>query len=547
MLAKKIAFYRIISKVYDTERYKEKLDTLERKADESTLRQANEIVSQYDRLKTPETARTQPTVKNGAITKGDGITHFSAGFYSESSKGDIVESILQKEIAYDTRKSINRSSMRIDPEIVERIEKEGVAIEIIEELGIPIFKYKGQITLHGVFDIEKGYARVGGYKSIIQNKNKTIGVLYIAVDKVKKDTVRNSLYLAERYESYLQKNENIESTIHWTYYKDSKGTELRIIANLDDKDRRGAIDKLKVVYNNIPDLFIGDKTINLYNYYGSYMCIISIDFKAIYERNLWAFIGFLTNGIIKNPEDYDKIKLFLENIDKQKKERENKLAEEANEKYRQLRIIVEDESPYEQIEIEDLAKKSVKECVLAVVRGNFGKDYNEERTEITKISVSTAIKIFIFYRENNQKKWRMSTEVFENWDEVKNYKQSGRNYGNMLKETFADSINHVFSKIKQAFLISISENKIISSYSGSSSSKSAGATSTSYTVSEKIHDKTGEKIYIVRMSDRVEKDTYYRISAAIKKLGGYYSKYGDVKGFVLKNKPTDEQLKEIFG
>lgn len=105
---------------------------------------------------------------------------------SEKRDGEII----LKEAPFATPKKINQSSKRISDEVLDRIKNDGVTIEQIEQLGVPIYRYKTQITLHGVFDTDKidGYAATG-YKSMIVNKNLTLGVRYVAVDAAKKRTL----------------------------------------------------------------------------------------------------------------------------------------------------------------------------------------------------------------------------------------------------------------------------------------------------------------------------------------------------------------------
>lgn len=64
-----------------------------------------------------------------------------------------------------------------------------------------------------------------------------------------------------------------------------------------------------------------------------------------------------------------------------------------------------------------------------------------------------------------------------------------------------------------------------------------------FTVSEDIHTKTQEKIYVAKLVERVEKDEFMTILSKIKKLGGYYYKYKG--GFIFSEDPT-ELLKNNF-
>ena len=81
------------------------------------------------------------------------------------------------------RRRVNVSSAAASV-TAEQIEA-GITIEAIENIGVPVFLYGGQITIHGKLP---GFEsdRVLGYKSIFQNGNGSIGVKYIAIDGEKK-------------------------------------------------------------------------------------------------------------------------------------------------------------------------------------------------------------------------------------------------------------------------------------------------------------------------------------------------------------------------
>jgi hypothetical protein len=167
---------------------------------------------------------------------------------------------------------------------LESIEN-GVSIETLMNLNVPVFRYGGQVTIHGVLP-DVADVRVNGYKSIIKNGNGTIGVKYQAIDGVKKDLIKRS---------HRQSDDNIMSV-------GSDSTGMFIQKRFFVKDE--AIEFL----NLIPDLFIGTK------YIGAYMGVyyVVIDFMSIEEKNLWKFIEWLT-GL----ETIDEL-VALEKIQKDK-------------------------------------------------------------------------------------------------------------------------------------------------------------------------------------------------------------------------------------
>ena len=66
---------------------------------------------------------------------------------------------------------------------------------------------------------------------------------------------------------------------------------------------------------------------------------------------------------------------------------------------------------------------------------------------------------------------------------------------------------------------------------------------TDLTVTETKNTKTGEDIFVVKLSDRVEKETYQALNTSAKKLGGYYSRFS--KGFLFKDKASAEQFVQV--
>lgn len=63
-----------------------------------------------------------------------------------------------------------------------------------------------------------------------------------------------------------------------------------------------------------------------------------------------------------------------------------------------------------------------------------------------------------------------------------------------------------------------------------------------YTITTQYHEKKGCYIYVVRLSDRVEKDEFSTLSDLAKAHKGYYSSFRGVNGFVFK---TEEQAEEF--
>ena len=62
----------------------------------------------------------------------------------------------------------------------------GVTLERLDALNVPVLRYSGQVTIHGVLPDFDADARPGGYKAIVKNGNGSLGVRYGAIDAEKK-------------------------------------------------------------------------------------------------------------------------------------------------------------------------------------------------------------------------------------------------------------------------------------------------------------------------------------------------------------------------
>lgn len=65
-----------------------------------------------------------------------------------------------------------------------------------------------------------------------------------------------------------------------------------------------------------------------------------------------------------------------------------------------------------------------------------------------------------------------------------------------------------------------------------------------YTITPQYHDKKGCYIYVVRLSDRVDKEDFATLSDLAKSHKGYYSSFRGVNGFVFKTEEIAEQFCE---
>ena len=167
------------------------------------------------------------------------------------------------------RRVLNVSTARADIS-ADEIES-GVTIERLGEIGVPVFRYSTQVTIHGTIPDFNPEARPLGYKAIFRNQNGSLGVKYIAIDGAKKRTICAAARLHD------------DKARHFSACINSTGLELVFMAH----DKESAIS----AFRSFPkDLIIG----GLYaarGLYGEFYVVA--DIGAIEQKNLWPFIGAL--------------------------------------------------------------------------------------------------------------------------------------------------------------------------------------------------------------------------------------------------------------
>jgi hypothetical protein len=192
---------------------------------------------------------------------------------------EIFESISCGEYDDHARRVLNMSAVTVNI-TAEELEK-GVSLEQLETINTPVFRYKTQITIHGVVPDFNPHSRPGGYKSLIENKNGTLGVRYSAIDAEKKQLIGN--VLRESKDFFVQQS----------------STEFFILKTFTEKaDAIAAIVKLR----KLELLIYGEITAGCCMY-GGYFAGLYL--SAIRKENIWPFLAEL--GPIKTQEQYDAL------------------------------------------------------------------------------------------------------------------------------------------------------------------------------------------------------------------------------------------------
>lgn len=98
-----------------------------------------------------------------------------------------IEKVFDADSEYASKHKLNTCNNVVGQELLDKIE-DGCSLETLEEVakGFDIFKYRTQITIHGLFP-ELSTRCIGRYVNIVQNKNKSVGIRYNAIDHDKKE------------------------------------------------------------------------------------------------------------------------------------------------------------------------------------------------------------------------------------------------------------------------------------------------------------------------------------------------------------------------
>lgn len=261
-----------------------------------------ELIWGHDKQQNTTTTSEKPkTISEVTYTETDKPKEEATNVDAEALTKE-KKSIIQVDSSkYDTPKKENRSTKKIPTEVLENIEKNGVTIEEVEALGVPVFIYKTQITLHGNFEGLKAKRGASGYKTLIINGNGTLGVKYVGIDEKKKQLIRQAINI------YNYVLENGSDEIQFSFSQDSRGTSIITRLQAKDKDEYIAIrqrltDKLSELDKSI---FVGSANIQAYRLFSTIIVQLEIGLNAIYEKDIFKFISFLTNGVIDSQAKFD--------------------------------------------------------------------------------------------------------------------------------------------------------------------------------------------------------------------------------------------------
>jgi len=229
-------------------------------------------------------------------TKGETMTSTGTAQYDADARHYLTneqrrnsDTVLKSGHGFDTRKRSNRAP-NTTPNLSLADIDGGIDLEQLDALGVPVFRYETQVTIHGTWPELSYNARFDalGYKSLIRNKNGSLGVRYTAIDATKKQTLASAISLAKGCYSVLS---------------DSKGFSLQIIKHATQTN----LDRLREIAASFPDsAIIGHKGIYKASSLAGSFVWLEVRIQAIPATSLWRLIDHATNGKITSQADYDR-------------------------------------------------------------------------------------------------------------------------------------------------------------------------------------------------------------------------------------------------
>ncbi len=197
----------------------------------------------------------------------------------------------------------------------DELASEGLTIERLEEINVPVLKYATQLTIHGMFPETGVPYGVGGYKNLTLNENRSLGVKYSAVDVAKKHLIADVARLSRS--GWWGSFSSTDFIVSKSFYNDTKDAKELAIA----------------AYKSLPtQYYTGGKDIGRLMYGAGFY--VDAEIGTIYEKDVWKFCKSLF-GMSK--KEYQVAKTA--EIEKRKLEHEQDEREQAEREAEATRLI----------------------------------------------------------------------------------------------------------------------------------------------------------------------------------------------------------------
>lgn len=234
-----------------------------------------------------------------------------------------IEKFFDIKTPCDKKHKLNTCNKKVPQDYLDKIE-DGCSLEQLEEMvrnKFDVFKYETQITIHGIFP-ELSVRRIGGYANIVQNKNKSIGVRYTAIDCYKKERLFNLLRDVAGW--CIEDKSNSFLVYKATPLPNNREEALKIVDEF--KQETDKINK---------DLFIGNVSCYTFDLYGQYHICLEVNVCCFYEKDFNALFENLSGMSLKEGLQAQKEKLEKEKAERAQRELKWKKEAEEREKERE--------------------------------------------------------------------------------------------------------------------------------------------------------------------------------------------------------------------
>lgn len=218
-----------------------------------------------------------------------------------------IEKLFENSFSFDSKHKVNTTNNVLPLGIVENINN-GVTLEQLNDLiakGYDIYKYSTQITIHGICkDLTDN--NVFRYKSLILNKNKSLGVKWIAVDAEKKNDICHKL----KY-------------FGWSEVHSSTSFHPSLVVVSDNiLEAKAKCNEFQEIANRInKDLFFGSYNIYIGEIWGRYYSVFDLFVNGILQTNVTPLIEKIIGM------DIDTIDSKIESIEAERKRKSDEFHE----------------------------------------------------------------------------------------------------------------------------------------------------------------------------------------------------------------------------
>lgn len=191
----------------------------------------------------------------------------------QNSQFKKIEVLFTKD-NYDSKNRCNKAPNKVVKIDYEKFKRNGLTIEELEAFNVPVFKYKTQITIHGLVEGLENGSRCCGYASAVINKNGSLGLRYNSIDVEKKKRLKEELHV-----------------FGWRLVHDSQSCYLeRYFEVKSQEELNEKVSFFKSINDNLEKCAVGQGHIYKGNYFGRVIVAYSANY-VFYEKDFNAVLN----------------------------------------------------------------------------------------------------------------------------------------------------------------------------------------------------------------------------------------------------------------